>query len=111
MDINEKDTGITAESGVDEYTHEFKKPFEYMGTSYKTLTFDWGSLTGRDSLAISSEMTALGKAVAITTFSPDYHIRLAARACTTPIGSDAFELMTLRDFNKITSAARNFLLV
>jgi hypothetical protein len=95
---------------IDVYTHEFKNPFEYMGKIYDKLTFNWDSLTGRDSLAISAEMTALGKGVAITTFSPDYHIRLAARACTAPIGSDAFELMSLRDFNKITSAARSFLL-
>jgi len=92
------------------YTHKFKKPFEYQGKTYNELTFDWGKLTGKDGLAIENELQQLGKPVIVPQFSGEYLVRLAARACTVPIGSDAFETMKLADYNKIRSAARSFLL-
>ena len=63
-----------------------------------------------DGLAIENEMQQLGKAVIVPTFSGEYLIRMAAKACTIPIGADAFENMSLSDYNKIRSAARSFLL-
>ena len=92
------------------YVHEFKKPFEYQGAVYDSLTFDWGSLTGGDGLAIELEMQTLGKAVIVPQFSGEYLIRMAARACTVNIGADAFELMSLSDYNKIRAKGRSFLL-
>lgn len=97
------------ESGLS-YTHTFKKPFEYQGKTYTSLTFNWDDLTGRDGLAIENEMQSMGKAVIVPTFSGEYLIRLAAKACTEPIGSDAFEYMRIGDYNKIRAAARSFLL-
>lgn len=99
-----------AEQSAYTYTHKFKRPFEYQGKTFNELTFDWGKLTGRDGLAIENELQQIGKAVIVPTFSGEYLIRMAARACTVPIGSDAFENMSLSDFNKIRSAARSFLL-
>jgi hypothetical protein len=104
----------------DTYTHTLAKPFEYDGATFNELTFDWGKLTGRDSLAIEHEIEAMGKALIAPEFSGDYLIRMAARACTatvelpggkkTPLSSDAFQHLPLRDWNRIRRAARSFLL-
>ena len=93
------------------YVHTFKKPFDYMGKKYKELTFDWESLTGRDSLDIEAEVEiTTGRAVIVPAFSGEYLIRMAAKACAEPIGYDALEFMPLVDYNKIRSPARSFLL-
>jgi hypothetical protein len=97
------DSGLT-------YTHKFRKPFEYDGKQYREMTFDWVSLTGEDGLSIENEMQQLGKPVVVPTFSGEYLIRLAAKACTEKIGSDAFKQMPISDYNKIRNAARSFLL-
>jgi len=99
-----------AEQSAYTYVHKFRKPYAYEGKTYDELTFDWGKLTGKDGLAIENEMQQIGKAVIVPTFSGEYLIRLASRACTVPIGADAFENMPISDFNKIRSAARSFLL-
>lgn len=99
-----------AENSGYEYTHKFRKPFAYMGKTYDELTFDWGTLTGKDGLSIELELQALGKPSVVPAFSGEYKIRMAARACTTQIGADAFEQMPLYDFNKISDRARSFLL-
>ncbi len=93
------------------YVHKFKKPFEYMGKTYNELIFDWDSLTGRDSLDIEAEIeTTTGRAVIVPAFAGEYLIRMAAKACTEPIGHDAIEFMSLVDYNKIKSQARSFLM-
>ncbi|MBR6321260.1 MAG: hypothetical protein IKR59_00195 [Lachnospiraceae bacterium] len=99
-----------AQESADVYKHEFKKPFEYDGNKYSVLVFDWGSLTGKDGLDIETELTAIGKAAFVPAFNGEYLIRMASKACTDPIGSDAFENMSLSDFTKITREARNFIL-
>ena len=98
-----------ADSGFT-YAHKFRKPFEYDGKQYSEITFDWGSLTGEDGLSIENEMQQLGKPVVVPTFSGEYLIRLAAKACTEKIGSDAFKQMLISDYNKIRNVARSFLL-
>lgn len=45
---------VQADAGV--YTHTFKKPFEYAGETYTTLTFDFEKMTGRDMVSIETEM-------------------------------------------------------
>ena len=40
----------------DRYTHTFAKPFTYEGETHDKLSFDWTTLTGRDSLAIEAEI-------------------------------------------------------
>ncbi|MEN6437019.1 MAG: phage tail assembly protein [Syntrophobacter sp.] len=99
-----------AENSMNIYKHKFRKPYEYQGKTYQEMTFDWGKLTGKDGLAIENEMLQIGKAVVVPTFSGEYLIRLAARACTEAVGADAFEKMSIADYNKIRSAARSFLL-
>lgn len=100
----------TAKDAAYTYVHRFTKPFVYDGNTYEELTFDWGSLTGRDGLAIENELQSLGKPVIIPTLSGEYLLRMAVRACDKSIGADAFELMSLSDYNRIRSSARSFLL-
>ncbi len=111
--VDEKEFAVAEQEAANSefvYTHKFKPPLKYQGKKYDELTFDWDKLTGKDGLAIENEMQAIGKAVIVPTFSGEYLIRFAARACTEPIGADAFEQMKIADFNKIRSAARSFLL-
>lgn len=97
-------------SSADAYIHKFQKPINYEGKTYAKLVFDWGTLTGEDGLAIENEMQQLGKPVIVPTLSGEYLVRMAARACTEPVGSDIFKYMTIGDYNRIRSAARSFLL-
>lgn len=98
------------EVSTDAYKHVFKKPFTYMGSTYTQLTFDFDAMTGKDSLAIEHELSAKGVNVLAPAFSVDYIVRFAARACTTRIGADAFDSMSIGDFNKIRARTRGFLL-
>ena len=45
-----------AATATDTYTHVFKKPFTYEDKTYEQLTLDFGSLTGRDFMAIDREV-------------------------------------------------------
>ncbi len=93
------------------YTHKLIQPFEYEGKKYETLTFDFGKLTGNDSLAIEAEMSALRQPVNVPSMSAGYLIRMACRACTQPIGVDVIGAMSIRDYNTIRTKARNFLML
>ncbi len=98
-----------AESGdVGVYTHTFKKPFEHEGKTYEELTFDFGRLKGRDMVAIENEMQGMSEYALAPEISTSFQSKMAARAAG--IGSDVLEAMPLKDFNKITGAARRFLL-
>lgn len=98
-----------AESGdVGVYKHTFKKPFEYEGKTYEELTFDFGRLKGRDMVAIENEMQGMSEYALAPEISTSFQSKMAARAAG--IGSDVLEAMPLKDFNKITGAARRFLL-
>lgn len=92
------------------YTHVFNNPFTYENETYKTLTFDFGRLTGNDAIAIQDELETLGKAVLLPVSSAPYLLRMAARACTVPIAVNVISAMPIFDFNKITGKARSFLL-
>lgn len=99
------------------YTHKFEEPFRYNGKTYDQLTFDFGRLTGRDSMASEREVNAQGITLVVKTFDLTYLCGMAARACTerdsrgfAPIDSDALADMPCRDFNAITDKTRSFLL-
>ena len=96
----------SADVGV--YTHVFKKPFEYEGRTYEELTFDFEHLKGRDMVAIENEMQGMSEYALAPEISTSFQSKMAARAAG--IGSDVLEAMPLKDFNKITGAARRFLL-
>lgn len=92
------------------FTHKFKKPFQYDGKEYESLTFDFEALRGKDHLQIEEEIRKKGQTVIVPSFNADYLVRMCSRACEEEIGVDAFEMMRLKDFNEIQVAARSFLL-
>lgn len=99
---------ILGELGSGTYTHIFKKPFQWEGKTYGQLTFDFESLTGRDSLKISRELAAKSIKNSVPYFEAEFQIRVAARACTEKIGIDALENMSMIDFEQIMNRVRNF---
>ena len=103
-EATKKPTG--ANVGV--YTHKFKTPFEYGGATYEELTFNFERLTGRDMVAIETEMQMNNEYALAPEISRNFQSKMAARAAG--IGSDVLDAMPLPDFNRITNAARDFLL-
>ena len=97
-----------ADSG-DTYVHKFSRPVSYDGATYTELTFEFGNLTGGDSLAVEAELAALNKPVFVRSIDSQYLIRICARACTEKVGSDIFNNMPIKDYTKITNAAKRFL--
>lgn len=90
------------------YVHKFKRPFEYENRKYETMNFYFENLTGRDMLAIETEMQANNDYALAPEISRNFQCKMASRAAN--IGSDVLEALPLPDFNKITNAARSFLL-
>lgn len=99
-----------AKDAKDMFTLKFKKPFSYEGVEYDELQFDFNSLTGRDSLDIERELNRIGQQLAVPAFSGEFIIRMAAKACTAPIGSDAMQYMSMKDWHRLRAHARNFLM-
>lgn len=97
-----------AEGGTGVYTHTFERPFEYEGKTYTELTFNFERLTGRDMVSIDAEMQAKNEYAIAAEISRSFQAKMAAKAAG--IGSDVIEAMPIREFNKITNAARSFLL-
>ena len=92
----EKKTNVT-ESDTDglNYTHVFKKPFEFEG------------LLGSDMIAVENEMAAVGEYVLSPEISTSFLSKMAARAAG--VGSDLIEHLPIRDFGKIKNKSRDFL--
>ena len=74
-----------AKESVGNYTLKLKKPFTYEGQTFDELNFDFEGLTGDDALAIEDELQAIGKPTISPTFSGQFLVRMAARACTNTI--------------------------
>lgn len=98
-------------NNVAQFEIEFKKPVKYNNKEYTKLSFDFDKLTGLDGLAIEEELQMMNKAVIVPALSGEYLVRMAARACTERIGADIFNYMSLKDYNRIRSAARSFLIL
>jgi hypothetical protein len=90
-------------------TVKFCKPVLYDNKEYESLTFDWGSLRGRDGLEIEMQMLKEGFAVLTPKYSVQYMLRLAARASAPKVGVDFFSLMPLQDWHRVREAAMDFL--
>lgn len=90
------------------YNHVLAKPIEYDGKIYTELSFDFDKLTGKDSLDVERELQAIGRPVVVRSLSGDYLVRMSARACTAKVGHDIFEMMSVKDYAKITNASKRF---
>lgn len=88
-----------------------KKPLNVLGTEYKELHFDFDSLTGKDSIAVETEIEMTTHVTVITpALNLEYLIRISVKACQEPISRDDIVNMNLSDFNHIRNIARNFML-
>ena len=108
---------LEKEPDSERYTHYFKRPFTYQGRTVETLTFDWATLSGRDSLAIERELRAKNITLVIPAYTGEYLVGMAARACVDRteegkrfVGTDMIQAMPLGDFQQITKQARYFLI-
>ena len=111
--IDDKEFAVAVQEALEStsaVTVQLSRPFTYEGETYAELRFDWDKLTGEDSLSIENELQAQGKFVVAPTFSGEYLVRMAARACTAKIGQDLIRALPISDYNRIRSAARSFLL-
>lgn len=91
------------------YKHIFSPEFEYEGNKYGEVNFDFGGLTGEDMVKIETEMSEQGEFTLSPEVSRTFQCRLAARASGIP--HQALVKVPVKDFIKITNAARNFLFV
>ena len=108
---------LEKEPDSERYTHYFKRPFTYQGRTVETLTFDWDTLSGRDSLAIERELRTKNITLVIPAYTREYLVGMAARACVDRteegkrfVGTDMIQAMPLGDFQQITKQARYFLI-
>ena len=106
-----------AQKGLYTYTHVFPEPFTYQGMTYEKLTFNWKTLSGKDSAAIERELLNRNVTTVVAEFTPEYLTAMAARVCTyrnadgfRTITADALYELPLPEFRAICLAARSFLL-
>ena len=99
------------------YTHKLEKPFTYENKTVNELHFDFGTLTGADTLAIEAELNHRMKNLMYPHLSWEFMTLMAVRACTTRDGNGLrvvdeklLKALPMRDYNRIVGAARNFLL-
>ena len=111
----EKEAG--EQTDVGSYTHVFEEPFTYEGTAYERLTFNWKTLSGKDSVSIQRELLNRNVTTVIEEFTPEYLAAMAARACTyrnddgfRTITTEALYEMPILEFRAICDTARRFLL-
>lgn len=87
-----------------------RKPLDYEGKTYKTLSFDFDRLTGKDGMQIEREVQlTTGTAVLLPAYNTEYLIRMCAKGSLDGIGADAIEALGIRDFNSVIGKARGFL--
>lgn len=115
MEIDKKELDVAKQMADQyesdyEYIHKLDKKFKYEGQTYESMHFDWGKLTGKDGLAIENEMQSMGTPVVIPSLSGEYLIRMASRASVEGIATNVLTALPIRDYNRIRSAARSFLL-
>ena len=91
-------------------TVELKRPVEYNGVTYDKLEFNFDSLSGADLLNIGDELRSQGKVTVSPIASSPFLAATAIRACTAPIGTDIYDLLSFYDAAKIEQMTRNFML-
>ncbi len=97
------------------YTHEFATPFTYNGNTVEKLTFNWHTLTGRDSISVDRELTNSSGGRGAQNFGREHMALLAVRACSERNGNDIrivdkdfMEALPIVDFEEITTMGRLF---
>lgn len=94
-----------------DWVWKLTKPITYNGEEISELRFNFEKITGQDAIEIETELMNLGKLSMYSQVSNiNYIIRVAARACEKPIGTDIFSLVSISDFNTIRTHTQLFLL-
>ncbi len=91
------------------FSHTFSRPVDFDGNTYDSLDFDFGKLTGGDSLSVEDELRAAGHPVIVRSVDGDYLIRMCAKACLQEIDHDIFKHMPVKDYIYITNISKRFL--
>lgn len=99
------------------YTHRLKKPFTFDGKTVEEMHFNFDSLTGADTLAISAEMNRRFKNLVLPHLSWEFMTLMAVRACTDRdekgirlVNEKLLQALPMRDYNTIVGKVRDFLL-
>lgn len=91
-------------------TVKLSKPFSYQDEVYTEIKMDFEGLTGREVESIDAQLQTVGDYM-VTQINPysnhKYQRYFAAAAAGVP--SDMLEALPMRDYNKITKAAQDFL--
>ena len=92
---------------TDTLVYELKNPISFEDKEYKKFTFNFGKLTGNDAILIEAELEAQNIYIIAPETSRTYQARMAAKAAGVSV--EILEKLSFKDFNRITNAARNFL--
>ena len=88
---------------------QLSRPVLHDGKELNEVSFDWGSLTGKDMLEIERKMNAAGKTMGSACFSGDFLLGMAERASDQHLDKGFFERMPLGDYHNVRDGAKNFL--
>lgn len=108
-ELVEKELATMENTSVENVLH-LTKTVMYNGEEVTELAFDFDKLTGADALNIEEELVSHGKTMYYGAINDaNYLIRMAAKACTKPVGVDFFYKISIIDFERIKNRARFFL--
>lgn len=88
---------------------KLKKSIISLGKEIDVIDLALEDLTGNDLIEAEKQVLQSGEAAVVTDFSRPYLVAVASRAAHLPI--EALKFVGARDFTKITTEVRNFLLV
>jgi hypothetical protein len=101
---------------ADVYVHKFQTPFTLGSDDFRELTFDFGTLTGKDHNDSCKKALEHGWTTVVREFTPPYLTAMAECACTLRdekgrrlLKYTDLERMNMKDLTKIQDAARRFL--
>jgi hypothetical protein len=104
--ISDKNAAAPSE---DPNTYTFKKPFVFEDETYKSVTFDFDSLTGADLTGAQKYYSGKGNFAIMPAYDMGYCAIIAAIAAGKPFGF--FEKVSAKDFVSVTQKATHFLTV
>lgn len=101
------------------YTRKFRSPVSICGVEVQELTFEYGTLTGRDHINAERECLSGGRnCIPDPKYDGDFLEKIAVRACTLrdadgfrPLDAAALESLPIADYEAIRTSARNFFIV
>ncbi len=88
---------------------QLTKAIKSKGQDIFTLDIPLEDLTGNDLIEVEEEVMRSGTPFSATDFSRVYLIAVAAKAAHMPV--DALRMMNAKDFSRVVTEVRNFLIV